>query len=97
MRVCALTLALLHPDALVGYCMYNGCQLTPQQIWQLHGPHVPQGEMPFGDFMKQLFSQSKDVTLFFFSDELEYLYQQRIRAPLEQVSFYIIRCFEAHF
>lgn len=83
MRDCALTLALLHTDALVGYCMYNECQLTPQQIWQLHGPHVPQGEMSFREFA-DLLSDMK-LTPFFFSDELEYLYEQRITTPLEQV------------
>jgi hypothetical protein len=83
MRDCALTLALLHPDALVGYCMYNECQMTPQQIWQLYGPHVPQGDMAFSSFSGQL--SDNGMTPFFFSDELEFLYEQRITAPLEQV------------
>ena len=83
MRVCALALALLHPDVLVGYCMYNECQLTPQQIWRLQGPDVPQEDMPFYEFTKKL--RARQRTPFFFSDELEYLYEQRIREPLEQV------------
>lgn len=83
MRHCALTLALLHPDALVGYCMYNKCQLTPQQILQLHGPHVPQGDMSFTKFLQRL--RHMKFVPFFFSDELEYLYEQRITAPLDQV------------
>ena len=86
MRVCALTLALLHPEALVGYCQYNQCQLTPQLFWQLQGPHVPQGDISFDAFSLELYDKL-GRTPFFFSDELEFLFEQRIVAPLFQVRF----------
>jgi len=84
MRDCAMTIALLHPEALVGYCQYNQCQLTPQQVWQLYGSHVPQGNTTFDAFSLDLYHKY-GMTPFFFSDELEFLYEQRITEPLRQV------------
>lgn len=86
MRDCALALALLHPEALVGYCQFNECQLAPQQLWQMQGSHVPQGDIPLRAFVADIFFRKDDpLTPFFFSDELEYLYEQRITEPLHQV------------
>lgn len=80
-RVAALLMALLQPYAVVGYCEYNKCQLSPLDILTIVDPPLAPSSPPHD--LAALLRKKRYIV--FFADEVEHLYFRRDKTALYQV------------